>query len=209
MRIPLLKDPITVSDISPHEIDETANTLFCAFQNDPMMQYIFDGEENYQSKGPAVIKTWIAYCVRYGKAFRTSGFESVGIRRKPGDLKMSLWRILRSGMIKTPQLIGKDGLKRIETLEKALTEQKIKNMGNKKFWYCWVLGTKPEKQGYGFGSAIMRRTFELAKNDNLPCYLETVTESALSVHKKKGYQLLSEFLIPDSQLKIFCMLKQI
>lgn len=200
---------ITVSDIQMNEIEKAAVTLFHAFKNDPLMKWVFGDENLYQEKAVELFETWVKYCVLYGKAFKTNNFEAVALRRKPGDIKFTLWRIFRSGMLRTPQILGKNGFDRLMQFDKIAVLEKQKNMEKKLFWYCWMIGTDPKFQKQGFGSALMAHTFAIAKQDNLPCYLETSSEASKQVHLSKGYKILSEVSLPRSDFKIISMLNEL
>jgi len=194
-------------NITYAEAKQASATLFSAFTNDPMMQYVFGSEEQYLSIGQEVIETWINYCIRYGFALRTANFESIAIRKWPKDTSTSLWRIFRSGMFKLPKLMGKASFNRLMIMDELLNKLRKTNMEKKPFLYCWVLGTRKEDQNKGFGNILMQATFNKAKELNVPCYLETITEQAQKVHTHKGYKLLASEQIPDSEIIIKTMLR--
>ncbi len=98
----MIKNSIEVFNFTLKDIPRAAYTLFRAFEHDPLMMWIFGSKQAYENKGLELFKTWVKYCVLYGTVIRTNNFESVAIRRKPGDTKLRLWRILRSGMYKNP-----------------------------------------------------------------------------------------------------------
>ena len=196
----------TVHLITKNEISEAAKSLSQAFENDPLMLWLFGTQDAYNKNSQALCSTWVNYCVRYGKAFRTESFESVALLKVPGDTKLSLWRMLRSGMLKTGKILGTDGMKRLMLMDKILSEEKKKNMNERPNWYCEMLGTKLDKQKQGYVKLLMHKTF--AKDDNVPCYLETVTRSAMQCHLHAGYKQLSERKIPDSSITIYAMLRE-
>lgn len=204
-----MRDKILVSNIDISEKSRAANTLFHAFSEDPLISWIFENEKAYQEKGIAIFETWIKYAILYGKAFKTNHFESVAIRRKPGDVKFTLWRVFRSGILKTSKILGKESFERLMSFDDLATKEKQKNLGNRLFWYCWSVGTLPQYQHKGYASALMKHTFELARKDNLPCYLETSSERSKDVHLSKGYKVLSTFQLPNSNFTIYTMLKEL
>ncbi|MBA3535353.1 MAG: hypothetical protein H0T84_01900, partial [Tatlockia sp.] len=103
--------------IKNNEIEQAAITLFYAFENDPLILWIFGDKQSYKAKAIPLFKTWVKYCVLYGLALRTENFESVGLRKKPGDLNLGFWRVIRSGMYKNPRILGEAGFKRLMDLE--------------------------------------------------------------------------------------------
>lgn len=193
--------PITFS-----EVDQAAETLFLAFHKDALMTWLMGGEDNYQSNAKPLIATWITYCIRYGIAIRTEGFEAVALRRKPGDIKFTFWRMLRSGMLKTPKYLDKAGMKRLEIMDQLVRSLKQESMDRGSFVHCWVMGTRPDKQRQGYGRLLMNYTFDWARKLGLPCCLETVTQStAEQTHENVGYQLLKSAPLADSGLQLSIM----
>jgi GNAT superfamily N-acetyltransferase len=188
-----------VYDLTMKERKVAAMTLYRAFLSYPFMHWLFLSKDNYIAHGLPVIETWVKYAIYYGKAFRTKSFESVALRKKPGDVKLSFWKTFRSGLLKTPGLVGKDAFKRFELFFEISRKERQKNMGTQLFWHCWVLGTTPESQNKGYGSILMNHTFDMAAG--FPCYLETATDKAKEIHAHKGYKILSEIILPESDIK--------
>jgi GNAT superfamily N-acetyltransferase len=199
---------IEVNNIKLDEVRNAAITLFHAFKEDPLITWIFQDKKLYEEKAVELFETWVKYCVLYGKGIKTNDFKSIALRKKPGDLKLPIWRLFRSGMFKTPSILGKEAFKRLIEFDKLSSLEKQKNMGKQLFWYCWVLGTDPKYQHRGYGGALMEYTFEMAKQDQLPCYLETASETSMQLHLHKGYKLLSKFTLPHSDINIYAMLRE-
>jgi Acetyltransferase (GNAT) family len=196
-----------IKNIQKDEIEQAAKTLHLAFINDPLMLWIFGSNEIYQQKSLAVTKTWVSYCVRYGLALRSANFECVALRKLKGDVKNSLWRLFRAGMLKTPKLMGNNAFSRLMAFETLSNQFKHKHMANKPFLYCWMLGTKPNFQQLGFAKLLMEKTFEISKKESIPCYLEVASPHSKAIHEHKGYRILDEFMLPQSNIKITTMLK--
>jgi GNAT superfamily N-acetyltransferase len=56
-------------------------------------------------------------------------------------------------------------------------------------WYLLALGTTPERQGTGLGSALIERGSSQADAARIPCYLETATESNVAFYSKRGFEV--------------------
>ena len=110
-------------------------------------------------------------------------------------------------MWKFPSVLNEKIFKRMMLLDELLQKDQLTNMGSANFWYCWMIGTRPECVQKGYANQLMHYTFDLANQANLPCYLETASKNSMMIHQKKGYQHLSTIKIPDSSIEIFCMVK--
>lgn len=191
--------------ISSPTIDQAAQTLFQAFADDPLMLWLFGGSNKYQQHGLPAVKSWVKWTTLYGLAIATSNFESVALRKKPRHHAFTFWSMIRSGMLQKSIALGKETLDRLTLLDNLLTREQRKNMGNDNFWYCWMLGTLPDKRKQGYAKELMQYTFKLSKETALPCYLETAKKDNIVFHGRQGYQLLSTVSIPDSNIQLYCM----
>jgi len=204
-----MKKEIAVFDISKEEVSQATETLIAAFEEDAFIQCVCGvGVDSIEARR-VFFSAVINYCRLYGRAYRTENFESVGCRLLPAETQLNFWRMLRSGMLKIRGCLGKD---RFNNLMKISDEQNVivkKYLADTEYLYCWVLGTHPDKQRQGFGGAIMRKTFNLARSLNVPCYLETFTESVISAHKHNGYVELTSHSFEDLGLSMHCMLNDV
>jgi len=198
----------TIKHITLNESERAAETLANAFYNDALIRWLIGQTDDYFNTAKALFKTWINYAVRYGIALRTENFEAIALRLKPGQTKMTMWKMLRAGMFKTPRIIGKEGLNRIQILEKAIEKAQKENIPDNNFMYCWVLGTDPLQQKKGFGGALVQATFDMAAKLAVPCYLETATGGpSESVHGKFGYKAKSIIPISHADFTLTAMIK--
>ncbi|KTD18005.1 GNAT family N-acetyltransferase [Legionella jordanis] len=201
----MINSNISIRDIQPADIKAAADILTQAFAQDPVMNWIFG--DQYQERAPAMFEATTRYCMLYGKAFCTTGMEAVALRKLPSDKKFSLWKGFRSGFFALPKLMGKDAFKRLMTFDKLIEKERHRLMGKEPFWYCWCLATRPEKQGQGFGTALMNHTFKLAQETGFPCYLETAKPENQLLYEKNGYVKRAEIQLTE-QIPIICMLRE-
>jgi GNAT superfamily N-acetyltransferase len=197
---------ITVVEITKDEVARATETLIAAFEHDDFIKCVCgDGDDSIGRK-QVFFSSIINYCRLYGKAYRTQGFEAIACRRMPGDTKFTFWRMLRSGMLKLRGGLGKDKFNILMTISERMDALAKENLSGKEYVYCWTLGTHPDKQRQGYGGALMRKTFNFAQSLNVPCYLDTFTDSALSAHKHNGYIELARHYFTDIDLNMYAML---
>lgn len=202
-----MTDSHKVYDIKLAEVKRAASVLHRTFYHDPFLRWSFVSEDNYINYGLPAFETWVKYSVLYGKAFRTQHFESIALRRTPQNIthpyNASYWKQLRCGVLHLKKRLPDNMVKRFKCLGEISRNQRNKNMGDQPFWHCWVLGTAPEYQNQGYANILMDHTFNLA--NNLPCYLTTANETSKKVHCHKGYRVLSEIILPESDIKLAFM----
>jgi ribosomal protein S18 acetylase RimI-like enzyme len=59
-------------------------------------------------------------------------------------------------------------------------------------WYLMAIGTRPEVQGTGLGSALVELGTAQADKAGIPCYLETGTESNVAFYRKRGFEVTGQ-----------------
>jgi ribosomal protein S18 acetylase RimI-like enzyme len=94
----------------------------------------------------------------------------------------------------------------------ALMSQWHKEYAPHSHWYVKALGTNPDCQGQGFGSAMMRRMNEMADAHQRDLYLECGEEKNKNFYQKFGYQVVGANLVEDptgteKPVQVYCMLR--
>lgn len=63
--------------------------------------------------------------------------------------------------------------------------------------YLFILGTRPEWQSRGIGSALMRPVLEVCDRDRLPAYLEATCEDNVRLYLRHGFEVTGSIPLPD------------
>lgn len=63
--------------------------------------------------------------------------------------------------------------------------------------YLFFLGTRPEWQSRGIGSALMRPVLERCDRERIPAYLEATSERNRGLYLRHGFELVGEIRLPD------------
>lgn len=197
----------SIIDIAHKDLSRGADTLAQAFQGDPLFTYIFGTPQHYDRVAPWMLSTWIRWCINYGKAWATPEFEAVALRRLPGHYHMSMWSLLRAGMLATPIKLGWASFRRLDQVVRLMEEEHKAILGKQLYWYCQTLGVVPAQQGKGFGRSLMQHTFALADAGQLPCYLETTMERNVEIHRRQGYVVRKVVEVPASELRLIIMVR--
>jgi GNAT superfamily N-acetyltransferase len=64
-------------------------------------------------------------------------------------------------------------------------------------YYLAVLGTEPDAQGRGIGSALLQPTLETCDRDEVPAYLESSKERNIDFYARHGFRVTAELELPD------------
>ncbi len=71
-------------------------------------------------------------------------------------------------------------------------------------YYLFFLGTRPEWQGRGVGSALMKPVLETCDRDGVPAYLEATSERNKQLYLRHGFEVTDEIRPPDGPT-LWCM----
>jgi ribosomal protein S18 acetylase RimI-like enzyme len=85
------------------------------------------------------------------------------------------------------------GLPRATRVERAMEEH---HLSEPHYYIRWV-GVRPELQGQGLGSALMRPALDRCDNDDLPAYLEASSERSAALYERLGFAHLGVLDLPD------------
>lgn len=75
-----------------------------------------------------------------------------------------------------------------------------------KFIYVFVLGTAPEVQGQGLGTAMLNAVTAEADEQNLCCYIETGNQRARALYERHGF-VMHETLETTPDLPMYLLVR--
>ena len=67
----------------------------------------------------------------------------------------------------------------------------------KPFWHLTYIATDPSHQGKGIGASLMKPVTKIARQQNIPVYLECSNRSNLSFYRNHGFRLVDEVSYPE------------
>ena len=168
--------------------DAAAATLAEAFSDDPLLDIVAPDRQRRAAIAPWFMGLPLEYGLRYGRVWANEDTSAVAVWFVPGATDMTPPRMLRIGMARVPMRLGLTGTRRFATAMSA-TEKFHKEVEGP-HWYLVALGTRPERQGEGLGSALVELGTSRADDEGIPCYLETGTASNIAYYTKRGFEVL-------------------
>ena len=178
------------------DLPQLAITSTRAFADDPLMRWFFPDDVDYEAINPQLVdhmcKRWHAqgslWCSGDGAAMAgwvPPGRPEVDVGPWP-EFGHPEWRLARFA---------------------AIGEALHANTPNERHWYLNMLATHPDWQRRGLGSALLEVVFDRARQDGLPCYLETETEANVAYYHHHGFEVRSEWDLPDGGPHMWGMLR--
>jgi len=77
---------------------------------------------------------------------------------------------------------------------------------HERHYYLPVIGIRPEWQGRGFGSALLRPILERCDREVTPAYLETANPANLGLYERHGFAVRERLDLRDG-LRVWTMLR--
>ena len=176
--------------LAPDQVDAGARTLAVAFFDDPLMHILAPDAKKREAVGPWFFAKSIAYGLRWGEVSCNDDVSAVAVWFPPGNTDITLGRMLQVGMGVLPLKAGLNGFVRFMRALSAV--EKFHKAVNGPHWYLMAIGTMPDRQGTGLGSALVELGTSQADAAGIPCYLETATESNIAFYSKRGFALTGE-----------------
>jgi len=72
-------------------------------------------------------------------------------------------------------------------------------------WFLETVGTVPEAQGQGLGSAVLIPGIQEAERAGYPAFLETSSEANVRLYERLGFKVTADIQLPDNSLRTWCM----
>lgn len=166
-------------------------TLAAAFQDDPVMRFIFPDPDDRRMRLPRLMAILYDGDGVHGARTMTANGEAATLWRAPGQGRLGLVEKLRHGL---PWLAAA-GL----SLPRALTVSAASDANHpaEPHWYLHIVGCAPAAQGRGFGTAAIRPGLARADADGVASYLETANETNIGLYQRLGFVVTHRWRVPD------------
>ncbi len=63
-------------------------------------------------------------------------------------------------------------------------------------YYLAVLGTRPDRQGHGVGSALVQPILDICDREQLGAYLESSKEQNMALYRRHGFEVVEVLHLP-------------
>ena len=168
-----------------------ARSLTLAFSDDPVQRYLFPGERAYQRRGRANFELLLRRTLEIGRVYAAPGNAGAALWIPPGGDFAEGWR---GGLFVARSLLllrtdARRGTRFFECL--------ARHHPREPHWYLPVLGTAPEHQGRGFGSALLAPVLARCDAAGLPAYLESSKEANIPFYRRHGFEVTATLRVPD------------
>jgi ribosomal protein S18 acetylase RimI-like enzyme len=168
------------------DVTAVAETLAAAFHDDPVLSWCHPDPDRRRAVLPRSFAIIAAANVPHGGVYTTDGALGAAVWVPPGveEDEASGAELL--------ELAGPDAPRLVEVF-RLMGEHHPTDPHH----YLFLLGTRPEHQSRGVGSALMRPVLEACDREGLPAYLEATSQRNLALYQRHGFAVTTEIPLPD------------
>ncbi|HEU5151152.1 MAG TPA: GNAT family N-acetyltransferase [Iamia sp.] len=167
------------------DVPALATALAAAFATDPVWRFITGGDPaRWQARAADAFGPEVAVKLRYGHTYTTDDRAGAALWAPPGtwrgtvaDALQVMWPMFR--------LCGPAGARRGIGVLRA--SERAHPRGDD-HWYLAILGTHPDHQGRGVGSALLRPVLERCDLDGTGAYLESSKPENVPFYERHGFR---------------------
>jgi ribosomal protein S18 acetylase RimI-like enzyme len=184
--------PIAVRLATASDVDGMAEALSLSFHDDPVMQWLFG------DRPPRPMRWSRPFFAHEGRrhlkhptVYTADGHPGAAYWDPPGHWKTSALDIAKL----SPVMLRGIGPRTIKAL-RGLTSMEKAHAEHPDHYYLAVLGTRPDRQGEGIGSALMAPVLATCDADGVGAYLESSKESNVPFYRRHGFEVVGEVTFP-------------
>ena len=176
------------------DVEPVADALVRAFDDDPLMMYLFRSEEGRRKKSRLFFVSDARRAIEKGKG-RVVTNDDGGAKGGAIWFAPDQWRTGGMELLGQIPMLFRMGLETPRALTVLNLVEKVHP--KEPHWYLAVLGTDPEYQGKGIGSALMAPVLSKCDEDGIPAYLESSKERNLPFYERHGFKVTRELQIKN------------
>ncbi len=169
------------------DVDAVADQLARTFWDDPVTSYIFPKADRRGAALRAYFGTQMrADYLPFGGCYTTGDHAGAAVWAPAGKPLLTGLRAMVTMLPVLPYVWSN----LVTTLRLLNTVESLHP--HEPHWYLASLGTAPERQGQGIGSALLRPVLEHCDAEGLPCYLESSKERNVPFYRRHGFEVVTE-----------------
>jgi len=183
-----------------------AAMLTGAFLNDPLYRMVLPEPDRRRGMLISLHHKVLRYCDLYGSIYVQPSLEGIACWLPPQRPDVTVAGIIRSGLCLLPFAMRPGAYLRFNAYM-TYSGRLRKAHAPEHYWYMWVLGVDPARQGSGIGSRLLRPVLEKADAGGTACFLETENEENLGFYEAQGFRVVAGGKIPGYDASTWSMIR--
>ena len=176
------------------DLHALARTLSLAFDDDPLTVWLFPNEAARRRKLPTFFRSLLRASLPFGEVYTTDETQCAAIWNPPGTFPLGWYKDAKVGLT-TSRLVGP----RITMCARGLLYF-ASHHPKERHWYLQMLGTEPQWQSKGLGSAMMAPILDRCDREGERVYLESSKERNIAFYGRHGFTVTEEIQVPRGRV---------
>jgi GNAT superfamily N-acetyltransferase len=172
------------------DVPAIVESLARAFYDDPVFKWLFPDDDRRLGQSRRYFAGRAHSLLRQDETYTADGGIASAMWARPNEWHDPPLDVVRQFVTLIPAL-GRRIPRSLQGL-RAIEERHPK----KPHWYLAVLGTHPDRQGQGIGSALLQPVLDDCDRLEIPAYLETGTERNVAFYTRHGFKVTEEIQLP-------------
>jgi GNAT superfamily N-acetyltransferase len=169
---------------TPADASRLCRTVVRSFADDPVMRWLWPDDDVFFAGDGDVVRGAMAGWLSANEVWCTDDGVALAVWIQPGR---------PSADAQPADPPPAELAQRFETLGGLMAA----HTPPEEHWYLQLLGTHPDWQRQGLGAGLMDVIFERPEATGLPCYLETETVENVAYYRRHGFDVRTEWDVPD------------
>jgi len=170
------------------DVPALATMLARAFYDDPVASWAWRPDELRLKALERFQATRIRQLLGEEGVWTNDELTSAALWATPGRWRASL----RETAAIVPCFLRPRLLARLPLVALGWMDLERKHPADPQHWYLAVLGTDPDAQGRGLGTAVLRRVLEQCDEDGVGAFLESSKERNVDYYARHGFRVVEE-----------------
>jgi len=180
----------SVRESTPADRTAISQAIGRAFFDDPIAIYLFPDESTRRAGFGSFARLAMDQFGGTGVTLVTDPVRGAAIWQSPSPPPLGFWR--QASLAFRLLLTAGTGYSRALQLGKAIEKHHLKEP----HWYLAILGTEPEAQGRGLGTALLQPILERCDKHRATACLESSKQSNIPFYQRQGFEVTGEISIP-------------
>ncbi len=182
--------PLRVRAAEPADFERISRCIGEAFQTDPLAAYFFPDDATRARRYASFSRFVMNLLSRHGAIDTSDPIYGAAVWQAPSPPEPTRLQILRSALAMAACMRG------AFFRAAKLGELTRPFHPDEPHWYLAVLGTEPDRQGRGIGSALLRSRLEICDAMGLRVYLESSKDANLPFYERHGFRVVGQIVVP-------------
>ena len=179
----------TVRSACSDDLTEAGRSLSAAFEDDPVWQWLVPRSRGWQKRQATFFARECELAVRRGaEVWVDDDVRGVAVWAPPDR-----WRSSPSETVRLAPAAAAVFRTRLVRVLRTERRNEQHHPVDPPHWYLAYLGTHPDHQGRGIGSALTAAVTRRCDDEALPSYLESSKEENLAFYRRHGFEVTGRF----------------